>query len=76
MTCWAKESKLSNKKLEINAARIANMIAKTDTDDRGVLLSHVATLLRDKSQNYTATLIYKAAVEYGVPKNCEPDMPN
>lgn len=58
------------KTIETNAARIANMIAKTDTDDRGILLSHVATLLRGKSQNYTATLIYKAAVDYGMPQNC------
>lgn len=64
---------MSNEKLVNKAQMIAAMIAKTDTDDRGVLLSHVATMLRDRAQNYTATLIYHAAVEYGLPQKREPD---
>ncbi|HET8685197.1 MAG TPA: hypothetical protein VFM18_00880 [Methanosarcina sp.] len=43
--------------LQKDAKIIANLIAKTDTDDRGILLSHVATILRDKAQNYTASII-------------------
>ena len=62
---------MNHAKLIGAAMTIAELIEKTDTDDRGVLLSHVATLLRERSQNYTATLIYKAAVEYGLP-----DVPN
>lgn len=60
---------MNHDKLLKDARKIESIISNTDIDYRGVLLSHVATLLQNHSQNYTAGLIYRAAVEYGLPSN-------
>jgi hypothetical protein len=64
---------MKKRDLVSDAKKIAGLIANTDTDDRGVLLSHIATLLRGQAQYYTATVIYKAATEYGLPQESQPD---
>jgi len=58
------------------AAMIAELIDKTDTDERGILFREIAVLLKGRSQYYTATLIMQMAHEYGHPINSEPDTPN
>lgn len=52
------------------AAMIADLIDKTDTQKRGDLLKKIASHLQSRSQYYTASLIMKAAQEYGF------DVPN
>lgn len=48
-----------------NANIIANILAKTDSSDRGELLNEVAIKLVIKTQFYTAKIIAKCAGEYG-----------
>jgi len=60
---------VNNEELVKKAETIANLINETDTDDRGILLSHVATMLHRYSQHYTANIFYVAAVDCGLAKN-------
>lgn len=60
-------------KLLKHAKTITKLIEHTEIEDRGILLSHIATILRSNDQHYTAALFYKAAVEYGLPPNKEID---
>lgn len=51
--------------IEIAAKIIANIIVKTDTDDRGLLLLEVSKLLKKKDQFFTAKTLVTAAKIYG-----------
>jgi hypothetical protein len=62
---------MNNQSLINIAKQIADLIEKTDIDDRGILFSHVATLLRSNGLHRMPALIYQLAVEYGIPENAD-----
>ena len=54
------------KTLQIRASEIAELIADTDTEDRGLLLKMVADTLKANTQYYTGNVIQSAAYNYGI----------
>jgi len=46
------------------AQKIANLVEKTNTEDRGDLLLEVAAKLEQKSQHFTSAIFYAAGNKY------------
>lgn len=49
-----------------DAEKIADIVFKTDMENRGDLLQSVGTILTLKAQNYTSLVFLRAARDYGL----------